>query len=415
MAGAHNEMKSPSPIVFVIVLTLVNLAGEFAGGQERDYRHQPAVISVSWSSPDPRFLSLNYEKWNRLPFTGTAINVAWPRPEGGSVLMASATENPSWAVFRSKPVPEEALHTARADMAKVPDADQRDNYLWVVSSLNEERYFDWFDDQRWTAVEQNIERMAAMARETKMKGIVLDCEEYGCALWSWGGSRPDFALSQAPPYQGKTWNQVRAQVMKRGESFMKALDRGYPGATLWMLYAYSHTIYKYPQELQNLAEQDNGLLVTFVDGMLKGADEKTVIVDGCEPSYYRTRTLEDFERLADVIRNKALRYTSVPEIYKRKIRVGFGIYLDMYHGQPWNGQAPEQNAMTPDILQELVGNALKAGDGYVWVYSEYPSWWLDSAEATFGGDVKARDDHKWIPPVYYDALKRGIQAGKDPS
>ena len=64
--------------------------------------------------------------------------------------------------------------------------------------------------------------------------------------------------------------------------------------------------------------------------------------------------------------------------------------------------------MPPDRLAKAIRNALTVGDGYVWVDTEYPSWWLDGPDATFGDQVRSGDDHKWIDPVYWRAVESAM-------
>lgn len=367
----------------------------------------PMVISIGWSSPDPRYLGRHIDEWEKRPFTGTLVNLSWPTPAGGSVEMATGKDNIGWQVFQGKRLDEAALRVMTGEMRYIRLRRSKDNFLWVVSYLKQ-GHFDWYDEDRWEIVLHNIERMARLARQGGLRGIVLDCEEYGCPFWSWGGSRPAFALKSLDTYKDRTWEETRKQVRERGRSFIRALNQGYPGCPIWTLYGYSHIEMK--DDTLDLSDSVNGLYAAFFDGMLEASDEETIFIDGGEGSY-RFSEPEEFAKLRKVVTEKALKYTMVPEIYPKKVRVGFGLYLDMFNyaeRHPWYPDRPEDNYMPPDRLERALRHAIEASDGYVWVYTEYPSWWLDNASATFGPDVRSRDDHSWIDPVYWKAIENAL-------
>ena len=367
----------------------------------------PMVISMAWSSPDTKYLRLHAEEMDTQPFTGTILYASWPRPDAGGVLMSTDTDSLSWAVFKGTRFTDEMLRPAIEDLRETKLTNHKDNFLEVISFLGK-GHFNWYDDKRWATVLHNIEAISRVAHKGGLRGILLDCEEYGCPFWSYGGDRPDYALKQFEEYQGKPAKEVAEHVRQRGQTFARALNKGFPGCLVWTLYAYSHV--SMPDNVTDISDAGNGLYAAFIDGMLEGSDDETIFVDGCEGAY-RFSLPGQFKELRKVVTDKALKYTRVPDLYKKKIRVGFGLYLDMYNyenSHPWYGDRPDENYMTPARLDKAIRNAIKISDGYVWVYSEYPSWWLTSPEGRFDPGVTARDDHEWIHSSYWGAVKRGI-------
>ena len=388
-------------------LILVLLSGACAAEQAIQRQDPPMVVSYSWSSPDTRYLKLHADEWEELPFTGTMVHVSWPQPEAGSAEACSGKGTLSWAPFRKTRFTDEMLVGPLKDLKETDLAARQDNFLLAISYLGG-GYFDWYDDAWWETVLHNIEALARLTREADLRGMFLDCEEYGCPFWSWGGSRPDYALKNREVYKDKTWEQTRRQVRQRGRSLIQAINKGYPGITIWTLYGYSHVEMK--EGATDLSDAGNGLYAAFLDGMLEASDDQTIFIDGCEGSY-RFSEVEQFEGLRKRVTETALKYTMVPESYRKKIRVGFGLYVDMYNyknSHPWYSDRPQDNYMTPQHLKKAVKNALAVGDGYVWIYSEYPSWWLDSAEDTLGEGVRSRDDHKWIDRAYWRAIEQAL-------
>ena len=376
----------------------------------------PMVISVSWSSPDTRYLRLHANQWEQQPFTGTILTASWPQPDAGSVNMSSEEGSLSWSVFQGERFTPPMLDGATEDLRQTTFRRSRDNLLWVVSYLGQAGHFDWFDDARWATVLHNVESLAKVAHRGGLRGLLLDAEEYGCPFWSYGGTRPEFALKNLETYKGKSWEQTRDQVRQRGRSFIKAVNKSYPGCLVWLTYGYSHIVHQLPADAPaDLSDKGNGLFGAFLDGMLEASDEKTIFVDGCEGAY-RFSEPQEFVQLRKVVTDKALKYTLVPEIYRKKMRVGFGLYIDMYNykdSHPWYSDRPNDNYMTPDLLQKALKNALAISDGYVWIYSEYPSWWLDRSGASFGESVRGRADHKWIPPAYRQAIEKAVSLDRN--
>ena len=406
--SADRSMTRPAVLAILLLMALPlprAAAVETGWGPRQD---PPMVISMGWSCPDVRYFRRHIARWEQRPFTGTAVHLyKWPFAPAGCVEMGSS-HGVSWEVFQGKRFGADMLADTLENLTATNVTRKRDNFLWVVSFLRN-GHFDWFDDERWETVLHNIESLARVAREGGLRGIILDTEEYGSPFWSWSGARPDYALKNFDTYKGKTWEQMSAQARRRGRSFARAMNKGFPGCMVWTLYAYSYVPLEDGDE--DLAEADNSIYARFLDGMLEASDDETIIVDGCEGSY-RFNGRDAFMGLRKKVTETALKFTLVPDAYRRKIRVGFGLYLDMYnypgnHG--WYGDRPEDNFRTPDNLETSVRNAIEFSDGYVWIWSEFPSWWLDTPEARFEEGVVGKTRHySWIPRVYWRALERSM-------
>ena len=55
--------------------------------------------------------------------------------------------------------------------------------------------------------------------------------------------------------------------------------------------------------------------------------------------------------------------SAVPELYRQRVRAGFGLWLD-YSQKP--------NYFTPEEFQRALGYALEISDEYVWLYTHGP-------------------------------------------
>ena len=90
------------------------------------------------------------------------------------------------------------------------------------------------------------------------------------------------------------------------------------------------------------------------------------------------------------------RFSALPEAYRRKIEVGFGIWIDAKQNEiGWHPDEFQKNFFSPAQLKSSVSDGLNVSDEYVWIYSEKLNWWT-------GKDV---------PAAYADAL-RAAKAGE---
>ncbi|HUK61906.1 MAG TPA: hypothetical protein VLV15_01195, partial [Dongiaceae bacterium] len=194
----------------------------------------------------------------------------------------------------------------------------------------------------------------------------------------------------------RTWPDLSAQVRRRGAEAMRAFERGYPGLTVFMTWAYSLPLHESIGGRKALSEGHNGLLAPFVDGMVGAASDSATIVDGHELSYaYRDTAL--FAAKADSMRHGVLRLATDPARTARRMSVSFGIWLDYDSAHvPWDTRDPSRNYFTPAVFGRVVQAALDHADRYVWIYDEKPLWW------TAAGVSRAR-------PAAYDSVLRSVR------
>ncbi len=110
------------------------------------------------------------------------------------------------------------------------------------------------------------------------------------------------------------------------------------------------------------------------------------------------------------MRKDGLKFTTQPETFARKVRVGFGIWMD--RGGQWNSQEVDKNSWTPEKFGKAVGYALLASDGFVWIYNERPSWLLASSDDRLANGIDFGSEGRnkqitWIPSAYDRALEYG--------
>ena len=333
------------------------------------------LIEFGWDEPDTRFMREHIAQLQASPFDGCVFHVNYRLPNG-------TQRNFSWDVWGHSTFTAALLDSARADLVATPFGRFRANFLRVNVTPGD---LDWFDDH--SAVMTNLELAARLAKQGGCPGILLDTEPYRGAIWDFHAQTKEHHYS---------WDTLSTQVRKRGAEAMAALERGYPGLTVFLSVAYSWPLDETAGGRRPLSDARYGLLPSFLDGMVGAASDSVVIVDGHEASYpYRDPAL--FAAKADSMRHGVLRIVAQPERYTRRLSVAFSICMD-FNSQKlgWHVDHPESNYFTPAAFGRSVQAAFDHADRYVWIYSQVPRWW------TAEGGPKA-------VPMAYDSVLRAAR------
>ncbi|MCC6348647.1 MAG: hypothetical protein IT347_03530 [Candidatus Eisenbacteria bacterium] len=361
------------------MIRLTFLLALFAGVVAMAIRPEPAprkrLIEFGWDSPDPHFMRTHIAELQASPFDGCVFHVPYFEPGG-------RTGDFTWELWGRRRFTRAELDSARRDLLATRFGRFRDNFLRVNTTPGN---LDWFEDH--SAVLSNLELAASLAREAGAPGVLLDPEQYQGQLW-------DYSVQRRAT--GRNWDQLAAQVRRRGAEVMRALERGYPGLTVFMTFAYSLPLHETIGGRGALTGAHNGLLAPFLDGMLEAARDSTRIVDGHELSY-SYRDPARFAAQADSMRRGVLRLVADPARYRRRMSVGFGIWLDFDSPRtPWQPAEVSRNYFTPESFGRAVQAALDNADEYVWIYGEKPRWWT----------VQGRPQDV---PAAYDSVLRAVR------
>lgn len=375
-----------------------------------DWRLPITIVELSWTSADTVYIRQNIADMEKRPLDGVTVRVADPRFPNGSVLNGVGKGDAGWAFFQNRRIGRTVIDAAINDLRHTPFQRFNHNYLSLVTYLPDKGIVDWFDDNWWQTVLHNTRLLAEVAHEGGCEGIMFDPEEYGCLIWS----APQ--MLEHETYQGHTYDDLVAKVRQRGRQFVAAVNEHYPGVRFYVLHAWEDVLSRVADEFGRMREQYRTLTIAFLDGMLEGSDDQTIIMDGIENGYYVTAT-EDFAVKVDRVRRYGPLISAVPEQYRRKVRAATGIYLDM--NEPWFPDDVQKNYLTPSEFEDSIANALSVNDGFVWLYLEKPTLWLDSPTARLGGGIRPstgvpntgdRDNViKWMPRSYWRAIERARQ------
>lgn len=424
-------------------------------------QNPPMIIHHTWTNPDTNYLNQNIKVIEKSAFTGTVVSLQWPRTSGGMLRSDNPSRNMSWHVFGKKKLDEyedekrkTLLYNAAADLNDLRRkcSHFKDNFVELVTwfsrdgvqrpdlgeGITEEAVFDWFDDTWWDIVLHNTLLISRLAAESGLKGIFIDFEEYGNGFWTWDKEGWSKNLRGKKVYNNEngrdkyTYDEVKEQVYERGKSFIRVINEGFchERCIVWMSYGWSHIDLSLDTPQRDLSKVLNGLLGSFVDGMVLASvtdqtdqqiteDKRTFFVDGCEGGYEFDQNQPD--RVYQKFRRKlnenpkpdgVLYHTAVPQPlnsggefhqYRFQDYVKIGIAIAIYR------------VLTPVVLRMAIEYALKHSDGYVWIYSMEQCWWVGQ-NGLFPPEIFIRCSQD--PPDRYQPLGRdwwsALASGQEP-
>jgi len=346
-------------------------------GQEVDKK----LIHLGWDSMSPGQLEAKMDDLQHLPFDGLSVRSSYGH-----------------AFYNRDELAPERVEAGVQTMSRIKWGKFTDNLMW----MNAGAHSQWFNDAAWADdghIIRNIRALARMGKAGKCKGVIFDPEfinpeqEHRAGPWNYGYQ----AL-----HKEKSIDEYRAMVRRRGAQFIDAIESEMPDPVFltlyWGHYGVEKLAYDTDPKLINeiVGGEEYGLLHDFMLGVLEGADEGTMIIDGNEPSYYANHA-KAFEDANHFTHHTML--NSIPEDlhdkYREQVSIGHAIYAD-HHSSTRDGHSfstymtPEERALG---MERIVYLAMKHSDKYVWFFSEKPRYLHDEL----------------VEPVMIPAIARGQQ------
>ena len=331
VVGLYQYAQQPTTVVFAAELKAKKL------------------ISFGWGSPDTQYVREHWQQIEEMPFDGAGIVMPVDRQAWQQGQRRTGNQL-GWQIMGKKAFHPEDFRVATEDLKAAKWRKVTDNFLPVFLSAAQSTIgLNWFDDERWRIVENNFRTLARIASDTGHKGLMLDPEHYNYNLFNYRDQHRQLDR----PFEVYT-----QKARERGRAVMAAIAAAMPKAVLLSLYGYTLPLL-YLKSSQSLPETQYNLLPAFYDGLLEAMPSEAMLVDGYEQAYafkQHRQFTEGYEQIQE-----AAKLSAVPEHYRRKVKAGFGLWVD-YRKQP--------NYFTPEEFQRAVTSALKVSDGYVWIWSE---------------------------------------------
>jgi hypothetical protein len=337
------------------------------------------IIEWGWDCPPCIWMRDHISEMEKLPFDGIVVE-----------LHANGHHNPSTrpdrqAAFPSRGWGKKAIN--RGDFSEAIDALKAtkfsrftDNFLRFNTNPGD---VDYFDDAGFNGVVANFRLLATVCKETGMKGIMLDTESYEGVVFNYSRQRGS---------KEHTYEQYCEKARQRGREMMQAAYEAYPAIRVMVTLTYG-----LPHGLEGdepMPKHKYGLLPSVLDGMIEGAGERAMLIDGWEYAY-NNRTKQQYDDSLDMLKNRSQAWSAVPELKSKRWHASFGIWIDYNH--KWDASNFDKNFFTPQEFAYAVHEALQHSDAYAWIWSEVPSWWNGT-----------------MPQAYIDALNEARKPDLSP-
>jgi len=321
---------------------------------------QKKLIEFGWDEPGTEFMREHVSEMEQTPFDGCVFHVNYKKNDGS---LGSFT----WECWGKKTFTEDELKPAIDDLKNTKFKKFTHNFLRFNVAPGD---VDWFDD--FTPIIMNAKLASKFAKESGIKGILFDIEQYNSQLFNYSKQR-DHAT--------KSWDEYAQQVRKRGQEVMKAFQSEYLNVTIFLTFGYCLPWVQMDSK-RSLAEVDYGLLAPLLDGMIDTASPDVKIIDGYELAYSYKDTsnfVPGYKMMAeDVLKIVGADHKK----YKSVFSLGFGVWMDYdWRGKGWDTTDFSKNFYTPAEFEATVRTALKTTDEYVWIYTETPKWWIASGKS----------------------------------
>jgi hypothetical protein len=316
------------------------------------------IIEYGWDVPTSAEVRANIKSMEHRPFDGVIFRLTLCN----TPLVPTRFE-------------ESAFAQDFEDVSSIAWGTFTDNFVIMWAASNQ----DWFDDSQWEIIANNARLVAKAARLGKCVGVCFDPEPYGDNPWSY---------ADAARHAEKTFAEYQAMAKARGKQFIDAIEDEFPNPrvlTFFMMSLFSDWCKPITDAEREavMAESPYALYPAFLNGMLKGANLETAIIDGNEASY-GYGSAESFYAGFHLMSQGALRLvdSDLRRKYHAQVQAGQALYIDENYGLwdsgkssngiPSKSFAPKQG---PNSFMENVYWAMQTSDRYVWCYSENMNWW----------------------------------------
>ena len=353
---------------------------------------QKKLIDFGWHSPSTSDMKDNIKKYEIAPFDGVAMKIA-KDAGAGNVFMVK-----QW-----KEVTAEAKERERKIVSGIPKSSVlTDNFL----SLYGGSQMDWFSDDDWKLVVDQLKYTAQLAKACKCKGILWDPEPYKPGRNPW-------RYKEQEGNENIQYQKFYEQVRKRGAQFIKVLQDEFPGLVILSLREFSDFQDGSPfsQRVLPVIDPDKAisrienswwaLHVPFTVGILDAINPDVVFIDANEEAYFYTSELE-YYKVRDILKNggRVLVPKELHSKFASQYQIGHAISADYTCGN-WLGLSSfpyrlkgQASMLTPEErslwFEHNAYYSLLTADEYVWLYTERANWWTNEN----------------VPPGFADALIR---------
>ena len=376
-------------VVFVLLVVLATAVAGAAPNGSRLMRVRKKLIDENAGYPRLEVLRDHIREYEaKAPFDGKTLYIA-----GGA---------PMYNLFTGRPWSADVF-AAEVELLKSIEFRQfTDNFLAMSARPGG---VDWFDDATWEVIAGKFRIMARTARNGGCVGLLFDPEHYAHE-----GMKPQFAFDAA---DGRTFPETWDMVRQRGQMVGKAMAEEFPELKFFCFFAFSYALtYSQANDLYRaMAAHPQGLLVSFINGIIETMTPGMRLIDGHETEGYRAADEQAYLITYARHAQMAVEYL-LPENRFRagQYQLAHAVYLDAYFRDEsfdvknWNWDiapnVPQNDVKTRlRLFDRNLAAARRWSDEYVWVYGNRGHW--------VGPDLET---WKWGNAVvkYWDDIAPGV-------
>lgn len=286
--GEVSDMVNSKTLTLLLCAAVAVGAFPFAAPDARAGLKSGKVIQ--WGDAPPTTCMKDHiDEMEQLPFDGVVMGI---QPNAGA-------KNISWDIWGPTKLRAEDYSRSIEALKSTKFKRFTDNFLTLNVAPG---YIDWFDEDFSTVI-ANVRLLARITKECRIKGILLDVEQY---------EGQPFCYQAQRQWDEHSFADYQTQVRKRGREFIKAINAEYPDATILLTFGYTIAYGNTTKAGDTLEKSSYGLLTAFIDGLLDAAGPKTRIHDGYEHAY-GFKTESEFAGARDTMLKKGLEWTASKE------------------------------------------------------------------------------------------------------
>jgi len=352
----------------IFLLGLFSAAFSPAAAQSIFETPAKKLVEFGWYSPFLSQYVSEPKKYETELFDGVSLKIA-EDVTGGYVFRVR-----DWEKVLAKKKARELAMARR--IGRIESADERFLVLYGASQM------DWFSDDDWAVVENQIEFAISIAKASGCVGILWDPEPYGSNPWKY---------DDQPGKSEHSFDEYEAVVRRRGAQFMRAIQSRWPDVILFSLRElsdfqssspFSAGLFPLPEKKvakSILRDSYWSLHIPFIVGMFEAIERPARVIDGNEEAYYYT-SAEEYDRIRTILQVDAL--VVIPQNLRSKYRSHFelgqavasnyvsGDYRDLFKNGASAFTADLKDDQRLKWMEHNVYHALRTSDEYAWFYSE---------------------------------------------
>ncbi|MDD4099197.1 MAG: hypothetical protein PHC30_10530 [Lentisphaeria bacterium] len=360
-------MRRIAPVLAAALVTCL-LLPMAASGQELVLRRpEKKLLYFGWGAATPKAIAENLELIEAAtPFDGIGITIVESRTVDGKKVSYE-----SQRIYKNEAWKYEYFADSIAYLQNMKPKRLTHNFIRTSTRTGPH---DWFSDSYWANVCNNFALMARIARETGLKGLCLDLEDY----------EDTGHLFAYHPDMGVSYAEAKLKARQRGREWITAIGKEYPDITLFSFFLVS-LVYPMSDDVAEIGTRSCALFPAWLNGVYDGLLPEMTMVDGHENMFYRSGDLERIMHATGYFRTH-FRQIFAPENLRKALaqtQMAPAIYMDAFFPRDLNDPKNKWN-IYPGVtdlgerlrrLQGVLTHCLTVADEYVWTWNERVLWW----------------------------------------